>query len=54
MLPERLFKAANKEKGDGISRQEFEAALQEYYRYRGWDKEGVPLQGKLREYGLSF
>lgn len=54
MLPGRLFKAANKEKGDGISRQEFEAALQEYYRYRGWDKEGVPLQGKLRESGLSF
>jgi aldehyde:ferredoxin oxidoreductase len=53
-LPERLFEVYNEEKGDRISRQEFETALQEYYRYRGWDKEGVPLQGKLKELGLSF
>ena len=52
-LPERLFEAGSEERGDGIPRQEFEVALQEYYRYRGWDKEGVPSQGKLRELGLG-
>ncbi len=52
-LPERLFEAGSEERGDGIPRQEFEVALQDYYRYRGWDKEGVPSQGKLRELGLG-
>lgn len=54
ILPERFFKTDSEEKRDGISRQEFEAALQEYYRYRDWDKEGVPLQKKLRELELGF
>jgi aldehyde:ferredoxin oxidoreductase len=53
-LPERLFETGNEEKGEGILRQEFEAALQEYYHYRGWDKEGVTLREKLRELGLGF
>jgi aldehyde:ferredoxin oxidoreductase len=48
-LPERLFAAGSKEQGDGIQKQEFETALQEYYHYRGWDKEGVPLREKLEE-----
>jgi len=52
-LPERIFEVGSKERGDGIPRQEFETALQEYYRYRGWDREGVPTQEKLRELGLS-
>ncbi|AKB17275.1 aldehyde ferredoxin oxidoreductase [Methanosarcina sp. WWM596] len=52
-LPERLFETGSEERGDGIPRQEFEAALQDYYRYRGWNKEGVPSQGKLRELGLG-
>ena len=52
-LPERLFEAGSEERVNGIPGQEFEVALQEYYRYRGWDKEGVPSQGKLRELGLG-
>jgi len=48
-FPERLFEDGNEEKGNGIRRQEFEASLQDYYHYRGWDKEGVPLQKKLGE-----
>ncbi|KKG11997.1 aldehyde:ferredoxin oxidoreductase [Methanosarcina sp. 2.H.T.1A.6] len=52
-LPERFFEAGSDERGDEIPRQEFEVALQEYYRYRGWDTEGVPSQGKLRELGLG-
>mgnify|MGYP006292321871 FL=1 len=27
--------------------------LKEYYKYRGWSKQGVPLPSKLRELGLS-
>ncbi len=46
-LPEKLFETGTGEKGNGFRRQEFEAALQEYYHYRGWDKEGVPLREKL-------
>lgn len=53
-LPERFFEAGSEERRDGISRHELEAALQEYYHYRGWDKEGVPLQEKLIELGLAF
>lgn len=48
-LPERLFEARSEEKGNGIRRHEFETALQEYYHYRGWNKEGVPLREKLEE-----
>jgi len=53
-LPERLFEADSEEKGNGIQRHEFEAALQEYYHYRGWDKEGVPLGEKLGELGIEY
>ncbi|AKB33948.1 aldehyde ferredoxin oxidoreductase [Methanosarcina siciliae HI350] len=53
-LPERLFEAGNDQRGNGILRQEFEAALQEYYLYRGWDQEGVPSQEKLRKLGLDY
>ncbi len=49
-LPARLFDAGSEEKGTGIQRKEFEAALQEYYHYRGWDKEGVPLQKNLESW----
>jgi aldehyde:ferredoxin oxidoreductase len=49
-LPARLFDAGREEeKGKGIQRKEFEAALQEYYHYRGWNEEGVPLREKLGE-----
>lgn len=53
-IPERLFENEGKNEGYGLPRQEFEAALQEYYHYRGWDEEGVPRPEKLKELGLSF
>lgn len=53
-LPERLFENEGENKGYGLPRQEFEAALQEYYHYRGWDEEGVPRSEKLKELGFSF
>ncbi|WP_440947073.1 aldehyde ferredoxin oxidoreductase family protein [Methanosarcina sp. T3] len=52
-LPERLFESGSEERDDGISVQEFDAALQEYNRYRGWDREGVPSPEKLKKLGLS-
>lgn len=53
-LPERLFETGSEEKGNGIKRQEFEAALQDYYHYRGWDKEGVPLREKFEELEIEY
>lgn len=52
-LPERLFEAGSEERVDGIPRQEFETALQEYYLYRVWDREGVPSPEKLMKLGLD-
>jgi aldehyde:ferredoxin oxidoreductase len=50
-LPERLFE--NKEyEIYGLPRQEFEAAIKEYYHYRGWDEKGVPKPEKLEKLGL--
>ncbi|HEY9205347.1 MAG TPA: aldehyde ferredoxin oxidoreductase family protein [Candidatus Methanoperedens sp.] len=45
-LPERFFES------DGIEREEFKKALDEYYQFRGWDENGVPTAEKLRELGL--
>lgn len=53
-LPERLFENKGENKEHGLPKQEFEAALQEYYHYRGWDEEGIPKPEKLKELGLSF
>lgn len=53
-LPERLFENGREGEGYGLPRQEFKAALEEYYHYRGWDDEGVPKPEKLKELGLSF
>ena len=35
--------------GKMIDRDDFAAALAEYYRLRGWDENGVPTEEKLRE-----
>lgn len=53
-LPERLLEVDSEEKGNGIKRNEFEAALQEYYHYRGWDKNGAPRKEKLRELEIEY
>ncbi len=45
-LPERFFESG------GLDRVEFEKALDEYYRLRGWDENGVPTREKLKE--LNF
>ena len=47
ILPERFFG------NGGINRGEFERTLDEYYRERGWDENGVPTKEKLDELGLK-
>jgi aldehyde:ferredoxin oxidoreductase len=51
-LPERLFEIKVENEGYGLPGQEFEIAIQEYYHYRGWDEEGVPMPEKLKKLGL--
>jgi aldehyde:ferredoxin oxidoreductase len=53
-LPDRLFENGSEGNGNGILRQEFNAVLQEYYHYRGWDNEGVPLREKLEELEIVY
>lgn len=39
--------------GKNLVREEYEAALDEYYRLRGWTPEGRPTPEKLKELGLG-
>ena len=53
-LPERFFVLKTTDKGiSGIDRVKFEEQLDEYYKFRGWDKEGFPTEEKLAELNLS-
>ncbi len=45
-LPERFFESG------GINRADFEKTLDEYYHFRGWDENGMPIGEKLRELNL--
>jgi aldehyde:ferredoxin oxidoreductase len=40
-------------KGEKIDPEKFEQMLDDYYRLRGWDKNGVPTREKLKELGLE-
>lgn len=57
-LPEKMFnKALKGGKSDGlfVDRQQFESALDEYYRQSDWDVEtGIPTRYKLEELDLSW
>ncbi len=39
--------------GKNFTRAEYDAALSEYYRLRGWDEDGVPTAEKLAALGLE-
>jgi aldehyde:ferredoxin oxidoreductase len=39
-------------KGRFCPRDELDKMLDEYYRLRGWDENGIPTDEKLREPGL--
>jgi aldehyde:ferredoxin oxidoreductase len=51
-LPERIFKDALKSgvtAGKVLPRHQFDIMLQEYYRLRGWDAQGIPTPEKLAQ-----
>ena len=53
-LSDRFFVEKTTEEGtSGLNRAKFEAMLDEYYQFRGWDKEGFPTEEKLAELNLS-
>lgn len=55
-LPPRVFEDPLPDdvvKGVVLRRDEFDNALMEYYRLRGWDLNGIPTKGKLVELGLD-
>ncbi len=40
-------------KGSVITQEELDLPLDDYYEARGWTKEGIPTEGKLRELGMG-
>ncbi len=55
-LPNRLFQPLENGAlaGAFISRPDFERALVELYRLKGWDAKGTPTREKLRELGIEW
>ena len=51
-LPERLLKEPFKSGPSAGKVVELDKMLDEYYEYRGWDKNGKPYDWKLKELGL--
>ncbi len=54
-LPAKLSRSLQDgaSRGQVISDEDFGAALQEYYRLRGWSATGTPTPPKLKELGLE-
>jgi aldehyde:ferredoxin oxidoreductase len=54
-LPERCYEPIQGPASEGavIDRAKFDAMLEEYYTVRGWDRDGVPTAGKLRDLGIE-
>jgi aldehyde:ferredoxin oxidoreductase len=51
-LPPRLLTSMKYEETGSEYLPHLGKMLNEYYRYRGWDEEGIPTERKLREVGL--
>jgi aldehyde:ferredoxin oxidoreductase len=51
-LPTRLLREKRGEGGAAENLPPFAEALDEYYRYRDWDQNGIPTKTKLLELGL--
>ncbi|RKX77285.1 MAG: aldehyde ferredoxin oxidoreductase [Spirochaetes bacterium] len=53
-LPERCFEPVLGENSENavIRRDQFEEMLDQYYRVRGWNDEGIPGKKKLKELGI--
>lgn len=53
VFPSRLLRLV---RNDGMAvgvLPELDKMLEEYYRLRGWDENGIPTEKKLRELGLK-
>lgn len=55
-LPERFHQpmAAGPIKGTKLDKEEFNRAIETYYKMMGWDEEGVPQREKLQELGIEW
>jgi aldehyde:ferredoxin oxidoreductase len=55
-LPDRLFETCKRGgfEGSRIKREDFFSALDLFYEMMGWDKNGVPMRGKLYELELGW
>ncbi|MGA2238118.1 MAG: aldehyde ferredoxin oxidoreductase family protein [Candidatus Bathyarchaeia archaeon] len=51
--PTRMLREKRGEGGAAENLPPFSEALDEYYRYRGWDQNGIPTKTKLLELGLA-
>jgi aldehyde:ferredoxin oxidoreductase len=38
----------------GVDPTKYQAMLDEYYKFKGWDKEGIPTKKKLEELNLGY
>ena len=52
-LPPRLLKEPHADSSCEKTGENLDTMLSEYYRFRGWDENGVPTNKKLRELGLE-
>jgi aldehyde:ferredoxin oxidoreductase len=55
MPPERVYDPlpSGPAKGLHLTEEKVNRMLDEYYDLRGWDRNGIPTEGKLREVGLE-
>jgi len=51
--PPRIFRPLDVGQSAGKIPQQFDEALMEYYQMRGWDSNGKPTLGKLKELGIK-
>lgn len=52
--PERFFKVPPRKEKIFLTREIYDQLLREYYKLRGWNKNGIPTRKKLRELNLKF
>jgi aldehyde:ferredoxin oxidoreductase len=55
-LPPKAFLpiASGPNAGVGITKEDFEKALDAYYEYAGWDSNGIPTDDTLKRLGLEW
>ncbi len=55
-LPARMFEPLydGPSKGRSVNEEDFNRMKAQYYGFLGWDKHGIPLEGKLAELGLEW